>query len=166
MLPKESTWGWEALWEAELFVYFFPFLWPLLMEIKEEMEKGTSFSCPLTGPPGPLSDSPGPHTWGVIKDPSPPKHPRLDIFGPRVRGTDEMAFREPPGSGPGLSQRPKPGRGAGTAFHPLQLLPQAQLRHWERTRKYQWALLGLITHSKGMTSISLDFLGTCLQLES
>lgn len=25
--------------------------------------------------------------------------------------------------------------------------------------------VGLITHSKGMTSISLDFLGTCLQLE-
>lgn len=25
--------------------------------------------------------------------------------------------------------------------------------------------VGLITHSKGMTSISVDFLGTCLQLE-
>lgn len=37
--------------------------------------------------------------------------------------------------------------------------------HWEWTRKYQWALLGLMTHSKGMTSIPLDFLGTCLQLE-
>lgn len=77
-----------------------------------------------------------------------------------------MPFREPPGSGPGLSQRPNPGRGAGAAFHPSQLLRWDQLRHWERTRKYQWALLGLITHSKGMTSISLDFLGTCLQLES
>lgn len=72
-----------------------------------------------------------------------------------------MTFREPPGSGPGLSQRPNPGHGAGAAFHPSQLLRWDQLRHWERTRKYQWALLGLITHSKGMTSISPDFLGTC-----
>lgn len=37
--------------------------------------------------------------------------------------------------------------------------------HWEQTRKYQWALLGLMTHGGGMTAIPLDFLGTPLQLE-
>lgn len=81
---------------------------------------------------------------------------------------DKMTFRVPPHfRAKSLSQKLNPGQSAGE----LHSIPRSccaagpSSGHWEWTRKYQWALLGLITHSKGMTSISLDFLGTCLQLE-
>ena len=94
-----------------------------------------------------------------------PKHPCLRILGPRGKGTDEMTLRVPPHFGAqSLSPRLSPGQ----SWHSTLCSCCAAgpgFGHWEWTRKYQWALLGLITHRKGMTSISLDFLGTCLQLE-
>lgn len=71
-----------------------------------------------------------------------------------------------PTSGPRVFPKAKSRTTCRAAFHSPQLLCRwTGSGHWEWTRKYQWALLGLITHSKGMTSISSDFLGTCLQLE-
>lgn len=81
---------------------------------------------------------------------------------------DKMTFRVPPHfRAKSLSQKLNPGQSAGELHSILRSCCAAgpSSGHWEWTRKYQWALLGLITHSKGMTSISLDFLGTCLQLE-
>lgn len=81
---------------------------------------------------------------------------------------DEMTFGVPPlfrGHEP--SRKRNPGQSAGE-LHPTPcscLAAGPSSGHWEWTRKYQWALLGLMTHSKGMTSIPSDFLGTCLQLE-
>lgn len=81
---------------------------------------------------------------------------------------DKMTFRVPPHfRAKSLSQKLNPGQSAGE-LHSIPCSCCAagpSSGHWEWTRKYQWALLGLITHSKGMTSILLDFLGTCLQLE-
>lgn len=52
------------------------------------------------------------------------------------------------------------------AFHSVQLLCcWAGLWALGMDSEIPVGFVGLITHSKGMTSISLDFLGTCLQLE-
>lgn len=52
------------------------------------------------------------------------------------------------------------------AFHSVQLLCcWARLWALGMDSEIPVGFVGLITHSKGMTSISLDFLGTCLQLE-